>query len=102
MRKARSIEDNSLEFDEASQTLKALGHPVRLRIAASLCCDSSCNVNGIAEKLGLPQSTVSQHLGVLRNNGILTPRKTGVQTCYEVTDERAKRLLLIYFPCLAS
>jgi DNA-binding transcriptional ArsR family regulator len=77
----------SLDFEKESELLKALAHPVRLRIAAGLC-DHECNVNRMVERLGLPQSTVSQHLGILKSRGIILPRKEGVRTCYQIADER--------------
>jgi len=75
-----------------SQLLKALAHPVRLRIAMGLCTHD-CNVNAIVTKLGLPQSTISQHLAVLRNKGIIAPRKDGVRTCYRVIDKRVAAII---------
>lgn len=75
-----------------SGLLKALAHPVRLRIAEGLThCE--CNVDKMVKTLGLPQSTVSQHLTVLKNGGILAMRKDGIRTCYCVSDARIKKLL---------
>lgn len=80
------------EHVRKSELLKALAHPVRLRIAEGLL-DCECNVDKMVRKLGLPQSTVSQHLSVLRNKGILTMRKDGIRTCYCVTDQAVRKLL---------
>jgi len=82
----------SFDFDKYAGIFKALGHPVRLRMAVGLS-HHECNVNKIVEQLGLPQSTVSQHLAVLKNRGIVLPRKEGVCTCYRVVDNRVKRIL---------
>jgi len=76
----------------SSAVLKALAHPVRLRMAEGLLgCE--CNVDKMARRLGLPQSTVSQHLAVLKRAGILAVRRDGVRTCYCVADTRGKRVL---------
>jgi ArsR family transcriptional regulator len=83
--------DNLQKF---SEILKALGHPVRLKIVEGLI-RHPCHVNEIAAGLGLPQSTVSQHLATLRNRGIISPRKEGVQTCYLVSDRRVRRIVRI-------
>lgn len=70
-----------------SGILKALAHPVRLRMVEGLS-RNECNVNKIVRALKLPQSTVSQHLAVLKQQGIVRPRKEGVKTCYRVVDRR--------------
>ncbi len=82
-----------LDFEKDSELLKALAHPVRLRIVCGLMSGDGCNVNKIVENLQLPQSTVSQHLAILRGQGVISYRKDGVKTCYWVTDERVKKLI---------
>ena len=77
-----------MDFERQSELLKALGHPVRLKMLCGLMEASGCHVNKMVEKLGLPQSTVSQHLGILRSRGIIVPEKKGVMTCYKVVDAR--------------
>ena len=59
-----------MQNEEASEMLKALAHPARLAILAGLLKDE-CNVGRIQETLRLPQSTVSQHLRVLKDKGII-------------------------------
>lgn len=86
----------ALDYGKKSEILKALGHPVRLRIVEGLISSCECNVNDMVGKLGLPQSTVSQHLSILRHRGIIAPRKEGVQVCYRVVDEKVKDLIKIF------
>jgi len=81
-----------IDFIKRSEQLKALGHPIRLRIVSGLLQDR-CNVSNIVDKLNLPQSTISQHLGVLRSCGILVAEKEGVKTCYRVIDEKIEQIL---------
>ncbi len=76
----------------ASEILKALGHPMRLQIAIRLR-HKECHVNRMVKQLGLPQSTVSQHLGILKTRGIITSKKEGVSTCYWVEDPLAKQII---------
>jgi ArsR family transcriptional regulator len=52
-----------------------------------------CHVNKIVEKLGLPQSTVSQHLAALRSAGLVTFEKNGAKVYYKVTDMRFMRMI---------
>jgi len=83
-----------MDYEKDSEVLKALGHPVRLKIVEGLM-SNECNVNKIMDVLGIPQSTVSQHLGVLKSQGIVVARKDGVRTCYRVVDERVKEILRV-------
>lgn len=83
-----------MEFYKESEIFKALGHPIRLGILKCLMSDTcDCNVNMIVEKLNIPQSTISQHIGILRNKGIINPRKKGTATCYVITDENILNIL---------
>ncbi|MBN1532717.1 MAG: winged helix-turn-helix transcriptional regulator [Spirochaetes bacterium] len=81
-----------VDFNETGAILKALGHPHRLEIVHNLMTNE-CNVNDMVRRLGIPQSTVSQHLRILMDRGIISPRKEGVVTCYRIVDERVKRLI---------
>ena len=83
----------SFDYHKNSEILKALGHPVRLKIVEGLFTNEDCNVGDIVEKLKLPQSTVSQHLALLRHKGIIEPRKEGVRTCYRIADKKVRELI---------
>ena len=84
----------TINYRKDSELLKAMGHPVRLEILGRLKRNECC-VNKLTDLLGVPQSTVSQHLGRLRTAGILEPRKEGVRTCYRIIEPRVKRMLRI-------
>lgn len=83
------------DYRKDSEVLKALGHPIRLRIIDGLISHGECNVKLIVEELKMPQSTVSQHLGVLKNNEIIESRKEGIKTCYRVADQRVCDIIRI-------
>jgi len=83
---------DSKKYLKYSEVFKALGHPVRLKIVTGLL-SHTCNVGEIVEGLGLPQSTVSQHLGILRSRGIIAPEKDGVRTCYMVVDAKVRGII---------
>ena len=76
--------DKTISFDREAEILKVLGHPVRLKIVAGLM-SQSCNVKKIWECLELPQATVSQHLALLKNKGIIDGKRDGVEVFYQVT-----------------
>ena len=82
-----------LNYDDASGILKALGHPVRLKIVDGLLSKNECNVRKMVKALGKPQSTISQHLGILKSRGILQIRKEGTKSCYRIRDKRVRALI---------
>ncbi len=81
------------EFADEAEILKVLGHPIRLKIVAGLCT-KECNVKHIWECLGLPQATVSQHLALLKNKGIISGKREGVEVHYSVIHPLAKKIIL--------
>jgi len=81
-------------YEEISETFKALAHPARLKMVVGLIKDE-CNVGHIQKILGLPQSTISQHLRVLKNAGIIKGRREGTKTCYRVINVRVKKIVEI-------
>lgn len=84
--------NKSREFVNEAEILKVLGHPIRLKIVAGLCT-RECNVKHIWECLGLPQATVSQHLALLKNKGIITGKRDGVEVHYSVTNPLAQKII---------
>jgi len=84
--------DKSRDFDSEADIFKVLGHPIRLKIVAGLCA-KECNVKHIWECLGLPQATVSQHLALMKNKGIIEGKRDGVEVHYSVVHPLAKKLV---------
>lgn len=66
--------------------LKALGNPVRFRIMRILAEKRMCITGDIVELTNLAQSTVSQHLKVLREAGLIRGEIEGPATCYCLND----------------
>jgi DNA-binding transcriptional ArsR family regulator len=82
----------SRQYSAEAEVLKVLGHPIRLKIVAGLCTQE-CNVKHIWECLGLPQATVSQHLALLKNKGIISGKREGVEVHYSVIHPLAKKIV---------
>ncbi len=61
---------------------KALGHPARVRILRHLLAADACMCGAIQEVVPLAQSTVSQHLKVLKGAGLITGEIDGPRVCY--------------------
>jgi ArsR family transcriptional regulator, arsenate/arsenite/antimonite-responsive transcriptional repressor len=64
--------------------LRALGHPVRLGIMRQLAAEPETCACDFSDVFGLKQPTISQHLKVLREAGLVTTRRRGTQICYSV------------------
>lgn len=71
---------------------KALGHPVRVRILRFLLERDECMVGNIVEEVPLAQSTVSQHLKVLREAGLVHGEVEGARICYCADPRRVEHL----------
>lgn len=84
--------DKSRDYTQEAEIFKVLGHPIRLKIVAGLCT-KECNVKHIWECLGLPQATVSQHLALLKNKGVIEGKREGVEVHYTVVHPLAKKLV---------
>jgi predicted transcriptional regulator len=68
--------------ERLARMLKALGNPVRFRIMQTLSERQTCITQEIVETTPLAQSTVSQHLKVLREAGLIQGETEGPATCY--------------------
>lgn len=84
--------DKNKSYTNEAEILKVLGHPIRLKIVAGLCTNE-CNVKHIWECLNLPQATVSQHLALLKNKGIIEGKRDGVEVHYSVIHPLARKLI---------
>lgn len=69
-----------------AEMLKAIAHPARLCILKGLLESEGCNVTRMQHCTGLPQSTISQHLGKLRGAGVVIAERRGVQMHYRIAD----------------
>lgn len=93
-----NIKQQYEEIRERAELLKALAHPVRLCIVRGLLETGACNVSKMQTCLELPQSTVSQHLSKLRDLGIITGDRQGLEVFYRVVDPTAARVVKALFP----
>jgi len=78
----------------ASRALKAISHPLRLKILCILG-KNEVSVQDIVEYVGTSQSNISQHLAILRDKDILTSRKEANRVFYRVEDPRILKLILM-------
>ena len=71
-----------MEAESFSKICKALGHPARVRIVEYLNEVDQCICGEIVDILPLAQSTVSQHLKILKESGLVKGEIEGPRTCY--------------------
>lgn len=83
-------------LSKTAEILKAIGHPARLCIICKLMC-KDCNVSTMQNCLDLPQSTVSQHLAILKSRGIIEGKRKGVEVIYSIANEDVKKIINALF-----
>jgi DNA-binding transcriptional ArsR family regulator len=77
----------------ASRALKAMGHPLRLKILCILAGMKETSVQDLVDLVGTSQSNISQHLSILRDKGILASRKDANKVYYRIGDEKILALM---------
>jgi DNA-binding transcriptional ArsR family regulator len=82
----------SEEIEQASLAMKAIAHPLRLKVLCVLA-SGEMPVADIMEAVGTSQSNVSQHLAILRGKKILKTRKEANKVMYRIADKRTVKLV---------
>ncbi|OGT23315.1 MAG: transcriptional regulator [Gallionellales bacterium RIFOXYB12_FULL_54_9] len=84
--------DREEDIQQASQAIKAIAHPLRLKILCVLG-EQEISVQDIVEQVGTSQSNISQHLAILRDKGVLSTRKDANRVFYRIEDLRTLKLV---------
>ena len=84
-------------YEDTTEILKALAHPVRLCIVRGLAQSDGCNVTYMQNCLDIPQSTISQHIAKLRSAKIIEGDRNGLEITYHLKDERVKKIIEVLF-----
>ncbi|MBR2573397.1 MAG: winged helix-turn-helix transcriptional regulator [Loktanella sp.] len=74
----------AIEADQIASIGKALAHPVRVKIIKFLLSKPGCIGGDIVDQVGLAQSTVSEHLRILKESGIVTGAIDYPRVCYSL------------------
>ena len=77
----------------ASRSLKAMGHPLRLKILCILAEGNETSVQDLVDLVGTSQSNISQHLSILRDKDILASRKEANKVFYRIGDDKILALM---------
>ncbi len=84
---------NAEDIYLASRALKAMAHPLRLKILCMLGQTNEASVQDIVDQVGTSQSNISQHLSILREKNILTTRKDANKVYYRIGDPKILNLI---------
>jgi DNA-binding transcriptional ArsR family regulator len=84
----------SAAAEQASELLKALSNPTRLKILCSLV-ESEKSVGQIADALGVRENNVSQHLALLRKDSLVRTRREGQTIYYSIDDPAAQQVIVL-------
>lgn len=78
--------------DELAGLAWAIAHPARVQIIRFLIGREACMCGEIVDQLPLAQSTVSQHLKILKESGLIQGEVDGPKVCYCINPQRLKQL----------
>lgn len=96
--RAQAMQENA---EEAVAMLKSLASTKRLMILCKLV-EGECAVNVLADHLELPQSVVSQHLSLLRREGVVRGRREGQSIFYSIRDARTLTMMSALFEAFCT
>ena len=86
------------KYEARAKIIKAMAHPTRLFIVDELARSGKRCVCELTEMIGVDMSTVSRHLAMLRNAGIIEDEKRGAQVYYRLR----VRCVMDFFECVES
>ena len=88
-----TVMDDEKRIDKAAYVLKAVAHPLRIKIIQMLNRDTELNVSTIYKNLNAEQSLISHHLINMRDKGILDIRRSGKNIYYFLVDNSVSDII---------
>jgi DNA-binding transcriptional ArsR family regulator len=92
------ISSDPIRADHVAEVLKAVAHPLRLRIVAILCQGEE-HVSALAEKVGASQAIVSQQLRILRSHGLVAASRAQGFARYRLVEQNLRGLVRCMEKC---
>jgi ArsR family transcriptional regulator len=89
------IDVSTFKMQKAILLMRAITHPLRLKLLSYIDKNEEVNVNKIYTALNLEQSVTSQHLRILRSAGYVSTKRKGKYIFYHVNYELIQKLLLL-------
>jgi ArsR family transcriptional regulator len=84
--------DNEEDLSVTAASIKAMSHPLRLKILCALA-KGELSVQDIVAQVGSTQSNISQHLAILRYKNLLVTQKDANHVYYRISDSRTLKLV---------
>mgnify|MGYP002649863123 CR=1 FL=1 len=91
------MEESKELYEEKTELLKALSHPLRLQIVRGLLVGGCHNVRCMEAGTGQSQSTISQHLMRLKAAGVVKAARSGNEVYYEIANPEVAAVLSALF-----
>jgi ArsR family transcriptional regulator, arsenate/arsenite/antimonite-responsive transcriptional repressor len=82
----------AIDADDLARMCKALGHPARVQLLKYLSAYGACYFGNLAEVLPLAASTISQHITILKEAGLISGSSDEQRVCYCVNPDRLEQL----------
>jgi DNA-binding transcriptional ArsR family regulator len=95
----RPLGDDDARAEALAEVLRAIAHPLRLRLVAVLAEASNEPVGALAERLGAPQAMVSQQLGILRMHRLVAFERRDGKVFYRLAEPQLRDLLACLTRC---
>lgn len=93
---ASKVDIYSNEINEIATIAKVFSHPARVAILQYISTQEACICNDIVDKIGLAQATISQHLKVINDAGLLKGTFEGKSLCYCLNVDRFQELQSLF------
>lgn len=95
------FQDMLAHVDDAANLMKMLANAVRLLILCHLV-DGELSVGAINRRVGISQSALSQHLALLRRDGLVRTRREAQSVYYSIKSEKVRRILILLYELYCS
>lgn len=93
---ASRLDIYSNDINEIAAIAKVFSHPARVSILQYISKQNDCICNDIVDEIGLAQATVSQHLKVINDAGLLNGDFQGKSLCYCIDIERFQKFQTLF------
>lgn len=93
---ASKVDIYSNEINEIATIAKVFSHPARVAILQYISTQEACICNDIVDEIGLAQATISQHLKVINDAGLLKGTFVGKSLCYCLNVDRFQELQSLF------
>lgn len=89
-------------LQQATEVLRAIGHPVRLQVLELLYQQEALSVTEIHQSLEVPQPVISNHLRILKDRGVISSVRKGQNSFYSLNNRVFFEIIMTIKPALAK